>query len=155
MSKNQPSPRLKSFFKVGITGLKRLLKEDVGLIYTTLGGVGSTFLGAFFWFILASLVTVDNYGLANYYIAIASIFAGIATIGLNMTVTTYLAKGERKLLYEANSLTLVSGIVSALVLSVFHWETAGFIPRVPHIFPAATARLNLRWSWPRYRPPAP
>ena len=64
-------------FEDGKVKLKRLLKEDVGLIYTTIGGMGASFLGAFFWFILASLLTVDNYGLANYYISIAVIFSGV------------------------------------------------------------------------------
>jgi O-antigen/teichoic acid export membrane protein len=149
MSKNQPSSRLRSFFKIGITGLKRLLKEDFGLIYTTLGGVGSTFLGAFFWFILASLISVDNYGLANYYIAIASIFAGMATIGLNITVTTYLAKGERKLLYEANSLTLVSGIASALVLSIFQWAS-GLLAAAMIFFNMTTAEILGRKTYKEF-----
>ena len=52
---------------------------------------------------MASILEVKNYGLVNYYIALASIFAGLGTMRLNTTVTTYLAKGERNLLYEANS----------------------------------------------------
>lgn len=102
--------------------LKRLVKEDVGLVYTTLGGLGSTLLGAFFWFILASILEVENYGLVNYYIALASIFAALGTMGLNTTVTTYLAKGEREILYEANSLPLISGLLLALILSTFQWS---------------------------------
>ena len=113
----------KGSIKTGKNWLKKLIKEDVGLIYTTVGGMGSSVIAAFFWFILASLLKVDNYGLANYYIAIATIFAGVGTIGLNMTVTTYLAKGENKLLNEANSLTLIAGVASALVLSVFQWAS--------------------------------
>lgn len=101
--------------------LKKLIKEDFGLIFITFGGLGSTFLGAFFWFLLASMLTVDNYGLVNFYIALATIFAGVGTLGLNVTVTTFLAKGEKKILYEANSLILISGVASALILSVFHW----------------------------------
>ncbi len=109
--------------KINIGTFKRLLKEDVGLVYTTFGGLGTSVLGALFWFILASILSVDNYGLANYYIAIASIFSGIGAIGLNMTVTTYLAKGETNILYEANSIVLISGIITALFLSVFQWSS--------------------------------
>jgi O-antigen/teichoic acid export membrane protein len=109
--------------RTGIKWLKRLVKEDVGLVYTTVGGMGSSILGALFWFVLASLLTVDNYGLANYYIAIAGIFAGVGTLGLNTTVTTYLAKGESKILYEANSLILIAALISALILSAFQWAS--------------------------------
>ncbi|MBS7633552.1 oligosaccharide flippase family protein [Candidatus Bathyarchaeota archaeon] len=105
--------------KTGINWFKRLIKEDVGLVYTALGSLGSAILGALFWFILASVLEVENYGLANYYIALASIFAALGTIGLDTTITTYLAKGERETLYAANSLSLISGLLSAFVLSIF------------------------------------
>jgi O-antigen/teichoic acid export membrane protein len=104
--------------------LKKLIKENTGLVYTTLGGTIASIIVALFWLILASILTVDNYGLTNYYIAIATIFSGIGTIGLNTTVITYLAKGENKLLHEANSLTLISGIIVALILSPFQWQSA-------------------------------
>jgi O-antigen/teichoic acid export membrane protein len=107
--------------QLGIGWLKRLMREDVGLVYTTLGGLGSNLLSAFFWFILASILNVESYGLVNYYIALASIFAGLGTLGLNTTVTTYLAKGEKEVLYEANSLTLISGLLLAVIVSTFQW----------------------------------
>jgi len=119
MDKNQQSHEKKSF-KI-IKWLRQLIKEDMGLIYTTLGSTGSSFLGAFFWLILASILQVENYGLVNYYIALASIAATLGTLGLNTTVTTYAAKGEKNLIYEANSLALISGILSALILSIFQW----------------------------------
>jgi len=122
MRRSEPSRyKNKTFAEVGVGWLKRVMKEDVGLVYIALGGLGSTFLGAFFWFILASILEVKNYGLVNYYIALASIFAGLGAMGLNTTVTTYLAKGEREVLHEANSLTLISGLVLAIILSVFQW----------------------------------
>jgi len=95
--------------------------EDVGLAYTTIGGLGSSLLGALFWFMLASVLEVENYGLVNYYIALAAVTAALGILGLNTTVTTYLAKGEENIVYEANSLALVSGLFSALTLSVFQW----------------------------------
>jgi O-antigen/teichoic acid export membrane protein len=135
--------------RTGIHFLKKLIKEDVGLVYTTIGGMGSSVIAAFFWFILASLLTVDNYGLANYYIAIATIFAGVGTIGLNMTVTTYLAKGENKLLNEANSLTLIAGVASALVLSVFQWAS-GLLAASMIFFGMTTAEIMGRKAYKEY-----
>ena len=128
---------------------KRLVKEDVGLVYTTLGGMGSSIIAAFFWFILASLLTVDNYGLANYYIAIATIFAGVGTLGLNTTVITYLAKGEKKLLYEANSLTLISGIALALILSIFNWAS-GLLAAAMIFFIMSTSEILGRKIYKEY-----
>lgn len=124
MNRNKsPSYEDKSFATIKLGQLKRLMKENLGLAYTTLGGLGFNILGAFFWLILASLLNVENYGLVNYYIAIASMAAGVGTIGLSMTLTTYLAKGEKNILYEANSFTLISGVASAIILSTFHWAT--------------------------------
>jgi O-antigen/teichoic acid export membrane protein len=91
------------------------------LIYTTFGDLIASILGAIFWLILASILNVDYYGQVNYYIAIAIVSTGVGILGLNITLTTYLAKGENNLLHEANSFTLITGIVSALILSTFHW----------------------------------
>lgn len=122
MNRNDPPSKANNSFEtIKPARLKRLMYENVGLIYTTLGGLASNVLGALFWLILASILKVDDYGLANYFIAIANVAAGVGIIGLNMTLITYLAKGEKTLLYEANSFTLISGVASALILSIFHW----------------------------------
>jgi O-antigen/teichoic acid export membrane protein len=75
---------------IGVNRLKKFIKEDIGLIYTTAGGLGASVLGAFFWLVLASILSVDDYGIVNFYIALANILAGVGIIGLNMTVTTYI-----------------------------------------------------------------
>ena len=134
---------------IGISRLRRLIKEDVGLIYTTVGGLGASVLGAFFWLILASILSVDNYGTVNFYIASANIIAGIGIIGLNVTVTTYIAKGEHKLLQEANSITLITGVVSALVLSVFHWA-AGLLSATLVFFTMAQAEMLGKKAYREY-----
>jgi O-antigen/teichoic acid export membrane protein len=128
---------------------KKLIKEDIGLAYTTIGGLGAAVLGALFWFVLASILNVDDYGVVNYYIALANIFAGIGTIGLNMTVTTYLAKGERFLLYEANSLALISGVIAALVLFVFQW-VSGLLSVALIFFTMSLAEILGRKTYREY-----
>jgi O-antigen/teichoic acid export membrane protein len=111
-----------NFFKaIGVGRLNQFVKDNVGLVYTTIGGLGASVLGAFFWLIIASILNVNDYGLANYYLAIANVTAGVGITGLNLTIITYLAKGEKKLLYEANSFTLITGVASALILSAFYW----------------------------------
>ena len=113
----------KTFAVLEVGWLIRFIKENIGLAYTTLGGLCSALLGALFWFIMASILDVNNYGLLNYYIALASIFAALGTMGLDTTITTYLARGEEKILYEANFLTFISGLLLALILSIFHWSS--------------------------------
>lgn len=80
-------------------------------------------LGGLFWIILASLLSQTDYGQVNYYIALASVFSAIALMGLDTTVITYLAKGEWKILLQANSLTLISGLTATVVLSLFHFSS--------------------------------
>jgi O-antigen/teichoic acid export membrane protein len=106
-----------------LSWLRRFLKSEIGLVYTTIGTMGSSLLGGIFWFILASLLDVESYGLTNYYIALASVFAAVALMGLDATVITYMAKGEKKILYQANSLILISGLVVTGLLSVFQWSS--------------------------------
>ena len=129
--------------------LRKIVAEDIGLLYTTVGGVGSSILGALFWLILASIFSVDNYGLVNYYIALAQILAGVGLIGLNTTVTAYLAKGETELLYETNSIILISGLVCALILSAFHWA-AGLLSATLVFFTMAQAEILGKKAYKEY-----
>jgi O-antigen/teichoic acid export membrane protein len=103
--------------------LRGVVKSEMGLVYTTLGTTGSSFLGGLFWLVLASFLDVESYGLVNYFIALGSVFSAVALMGLDSTVITFLAKGERKIVFQANSLVLISGLGACLVLSVFQWES--------------------------------
>lgn len=106
-----------------IARIRGFLKTDRGLIYTTFGNMGSSLLGGLFWLVLASFIDVESYGLTNYYIALASVFAAIALLGLDATVITYMAKGETRIWFEASSLILLSGLSVTIILSLFQWTT--------------------------------
>lgn len=138
--KQAPSNEKPYFEAIGIGRVNQLIKENVGLVYTTLGGLGANVLGAFFWLMLASILNVDDYGLANYFLAIANVSAGVGILGLNLTLITYLAKGEKNLLYEVNSFTLLSGTVIALILSLFNW-TAGIVAATAIFFNMTLSEL--------------
>ena len=99
--------------------IRGIIKREMGLVYTTLGNMGSSLLGGLFWLVLASLLEVESYGLVNYYIALGSVFSAVALTGLDATVITYMAKGEKGIYFQANSLVLISGLSVCLVLSVF------------------------------------
>ena len=104
-----------------IRTLLDFIKRERGFAYTTIGNLSSTILGALFWFILASILKVSEYGEVNYYIAFAVIPASIASLGLNTTVITYLAKGDEEVVREADSIILLSGLVVALALIPIQW----------------------------------
>ncbi|RLF36714.1 MAG: hypothetical protein DRN03_03355 [Thermoplasmata archaeon] len=96
------------------------LRRESGLIWTSAGNVASSVLGALIWLILASILKVAEYGEVNYFIAISFIIAALGSLGLNITVTTYLAKGEKRLVDEANSIVLLSSVVvAATVIPTF------------------------------------
>jgi len=91
---------------------------DHGLAYVTIGNIGSAVLGAVFWLILASMLIAESYGVLNYYLASTFIFGTVALLGLNPTVTTYLAKGVEKVKYQANLMALLSSVafIAPLIL---------------------------------------
>ena len=100
------------------TKIFKPLGVDRGLAYVTIGNIGSGVLGAVFWLILASLLIAESYGLLNYYLASTFIFGTVALLGLNPTMTTYLAKGVEKVKHQANLTALVSSVafIAPLIL---------------------------------------
>jgi O-antigen/teichoic acid export membrane protein len=106
------------------TLVSRFLKTEMGLVYTTIGNTGSSLLGGIFWLLLASLLSVEGYGLTNYYISLASIFSAVALLGLDSTVISWMAKGDKRILFQSDSLVLISGLTVAALLSIFQWPSA-------------------------------
>lgn len=106
------------------TKIFKPLGVDRGLAYVTIGNIGSGVLGAVFWLILASLLIAENYGLLNYYLASTFIFGTVALLGLNPTMTTYLAKGVEKVKHQANLTALVSSVAFIAPLIIL----TGYLP---------------------------
>lgn len=75
-------------------------------------------IGALFWFYIASLIEVDQYGEINYIIAIAGIAGVISSIGASTTITVFTAKGE-KILPAISALVLICSIIASLVIFIF------------------------------------
>ena len=109
--------------KVAINKVRGLLKKESGLVYTTIGNMSASVLGGLFWFVMAGLLAVDNYGVVNYYIAIANIFFAIGLFGLDSTLISFLAKGDKAIHYQATSLTIISAIAIASILSIYQWSS--------------------------------
>jgi O-antigen/teichoic acid export membrane protein len=105
----------------------RFLSSHKGLIYITLGNlVGAAATGAF-WLLLALIQNADEYGKTNYEISIASLAASAALLGLNTTVTTYVAKGSSKINVQANQLILISSGIAAIIVAFFNWILGFFV----------------------------
>jgi len=75
-------------------------------------------IGGIFWFYIASLIEVDQYGEINYIIAIASIAGMVSSVGASTTITVYTAKGQN-VLPAISALVLICSIIVSLVVFVF------------------------------------
>lgn len=94
-----------------------------GLAYVAVANLLPAGLGAIFWFVLASFLGAEQYGLLNYYIAIANVASVVALFGFSTAVTTYVAKGVESIKYQSNLITLISSVAGALILLAFTSNT--------------------------------
>lgn len=92
------------------------------LLYVTVGNLVSSILAGAFFLILAHLVPPETYGRINYLIALTTIPANIAILGLNTAVTTYLAKGVEKIKHQANTLVLIADVVIGTALFTIYQQ---------------------------------
>ncbi len=88
--------------------LFKILDMDKGFLNVTGGNMISAAIMSFLWLLLASILGVENYGHLNYFISIAIFASVLSTLGLRITVMTYLSKGEETLQQQANLLVLLS-----------------------------------------------
>ena len=99
--------------------LCRLLGIERGLVNVTAGNVISSLIGAVFWLLLASLMTVEAYGKLNYDLSIAITASTLSLMGLNVTVMTYLPKGDENIKHQANLLVLITNCIIFVALFWF------------------------------------
>lgn len=90
------------------------LKIESGITYVSIGNFSGTVLGAVLWLILGTLLSKEDYGLLNYDIAIATIASNLSIFGLNITVTTFLAKKDEKILPESNLVVFLASLCAAI-----------------------------------------
>lgn len=85
-----------------------------GIAYVTLGNFISSILGALFWLILARIIIVEYYGYINYILSLAALAGAFSILGLNITVTTYLPKGE-DLTHEAVWIVFIASLMVSTI----------------------------------------
>jgi O-antigen/teichoic acid export membrane protein len=93
-----------------------IIRADSGLTYVGLGNFIALGVGGLFWFVIASMLTAEDYGELNYYISVASVTSVISMLGLGTTVITYVAKGSKKIASQANFVVLLSNAIGAVAL---------------------------------------
>jgi len=101
-----------SNFKSKVYGLK-------GLASISLADIGGSGISALFWFLLASIIEVEQYGEITYFIGIAGITQLISLLGASNVLTVYTAK---KINIQSTLFTLsliVGGISSIVVFLIF------------------------------------
>src|SRR5919202_3359614 len=105
----------------------RILSTNKGLIYITLGNLLVAAATGALWLLLAFIQNADSYGKTNYDISMASLAANAALLGLNTTVTTFIAKGSSKIHVQSNQLILLSAGIAAIIVACFNWILGFFI----------------------------
>ena len=93
----------------------------MGKIKNLLSISGADYLGAgissIFWFILATLISPEEFGEIHYYLAIAGLAYGISLIGSSDAISVYVAK-KIQLQSTLSLLSLIIGTVSAIVIII-------------------------------------
>ena len=105
------------------------------------GSISASAISAIFWFYIASLVGVENYGEISYYIAIAGVVGVISMIGSSNTVTVYTAK-EEKILPQLSFIVIIIAFISSIALFfILYYLGASLYVLGYVIFGLATAEL--------------
>lgn len=84
---------------------------------STLGiaDIGSSIIGAMFWFFTASLVSVENYGQIGYFLAISSIVSILSLAGASNMLLVNLPKGV-KIQPPMFLISIICGLISSTIL---------------------------------------
>lgn len=94
---------------------------EKGLVNITMANLLAALITGIFWFYLASILQSSAYGELNYFMSIAMTVSIVSTLGLQVTVQTYLPKGEEILKNQANWTVLLSNCVIVLpLILIFH-----------------------------------
>jgi len=72
-----------------------------------------------FWLVLASIMTVEDYGKLNFLISLATIASIISLLGFTTTIKTYLPKGEEDLHKQASLLVLITNVIIIIPVFIF------------------------------------
>ena len=109
-----------SLFKI-----KTIVLKDLGFLgFSNIIGTG---ISAFFWLYLANLLGAKDYGEIQFYIAIAGVVYGLASLGTANTIIVYASKNI-KIHSTLFLISIIGGLISLLILfEIFNRLDVGFI----------------------------
>ncbi len=95
--------------------IKKLISNTKDLQYVGIANVATKGIAGFFWFYVATLMTVEAYGQISYFIAIATIATRISLFGSAQTIIVYTAK-KIAIQPPVFVITLILGTISSIVI---------------------------------------
>jgi O-antigen/teichoic acid export membrane protein len=95
--------------------IKSLVVGSKDLTMLGSGSIIATGISGLFWFYIASLIEVENYGQISYFVAIASLVGVVSTLGVQNAITVFTAKGE-KIISQLAFLSIICGVISSAIL---------------------------------------
>lgn len=95
--------------------IRELISGQRDLASVGLIDIISSGIGAIFWFYIALILSVEQYGQINYFLAIAGAASTVSLIGSQTTITVYAAKNV-KILSTIYFLTLILGLIAAIIV---------------------------------------
>ena len=98
--------------------IRTLAKKALDPSLVGTGNLAANLIGALLWLTLASLMTTEDYGQVNFYIAIASVASGVSLLGLNTMIMTFIPKGNETIVRQANSLVLILSSIGAVAVAI-------------------------------------
>lgn len=104
--------------------IKAFMKSDFGAL--SAGNIIANIIGALFWLAIAIIIPVESYGRLNYLLAAGGVLSVLATLGLNVTLTTYTAK-KIDIKNQAKLVVLIATAALAAALSFFSWSAALYL----------------------------
>lgn len=92
--------------------------REGGFVYFAASSLINSVAGGLFYLYFASIVSVEIYGQANYFISSASIGFAVSALGMDTAIMTFLPKRTSEFLHQANFLVFVASSIATLALAI-------------------------------------
>ena len=109
-----------------------------------------TIISGIFWFYVAALIGVENYGQISYFISIAAIASVIASLGMSNTLIVFTAK-DLKIQSTSYFIALISGLVTSITVFFIFYNFSVSVYILGYvIFTLASSELLGRKLYKKY-----
>jgi O-antigen/teichoic acid export membrane protein len=98
-----------------LDNIKNLILKTRDLQYVGIANITTKGIAGFFWFYVATLMTVEAYGQISYFLAIATIATRISLFGSAQTIIVYTAK-KIAIQPPVFVITLILGTISSIII---------------------------------------